>query len=167
VAAVGAAVEWPLDAGRFLSTAQATFSTPYDVTSGLATISHPLTSTGQGAAARLFAAFGERDRRETGRAGIYEIRVADKDGTPRTRQFVRNTLLEESNLAFLDGRAIADQLKGVDYVYHDVAELHVAANRIAGAELSPYLLVALLVLLAIEQALAYLAGYHARREAAV
>jgi hypothetical protein len=166
-AAVGAAVQWPLDPGRFLYTAQATCATPYEVTSGLATITRPLASTGQGAAARLLAAFGERDRRETGRAGIYEIRVADKDGAARTKQFVRNTSIEESNLAFLDGRAIADELKGVDYVYHDVAELHVAANRIAGAELSPYLLVALVALLAIEQALAYLAGYHARREAAI
>lgn len=160
----GTAIDVKLDAARFRPDTPVALHTPYDATSAWAKLEHKAEAATGGA---LVAQFAHRDRRESGMAGVYEATFADKDGGPQVRRVVRNVAASESNLAALDARSIAEQLKGIDHVYHGYAELQDQTQRVAGMDASPYLFGLLLALLAAEQALGYFASYHpSRAEAA-
>lgn len=163
-AAAGTPIDVRLDANRHLAETVVSLRTPYDATSPLAKLERRAEPDDAGA---LVARFGARDRRETGRIGVYESRWADKDGTPSVRRDVRNAPREESDLAALDARSIAEQLKGIEHVYHGYAELEDQTARVAGIDASPYVFWLLVALLAGEQLLGYFASYHpSRAEAA-
>jgi hypothetical protein len=156
----GTAIDVKLDAARFRADTPVALRTPYDATSTWAKLEHKAEAATGGA---LVAQFGARDRREAGMAGIYEATFADKDGGPQVRRMVRNVAASESDLAALDAREIAEQLKGIDHVYHGYAELQDQTQRVAGMDASPYLFGLLIALLAAEQALGYFASYHPSR----
>jgi hypothetical protein len=163
-AATGTPIDVRLNASRHLAGATISLRTPYDVTSPFAKLERRAEPDAVG---MLVARFGVRDRRETGRIGIYEATSIDKDGTPSVRRDVRNAESEEGSLAALDARAIADELKGIDHVYHGYAELEDQTTRVAGMDASPYLFWLLVALLAGEQLLGYWSSYHpSRAEAA-
>jgi hypothetical protein len=159
-AATGTPIDVQLNANRHPAGATVSLRTPYDVTSPFAKFERRAEPD---AAGPLVAHFGNRDRRETGRIGIYEATCVDKDGMPSVRRDVRNTASEESNLAALDARALADELKGIDHVYHGYAEIEDQTTRVAGMDASPYLFWLLIALLAGEQLLGYWSSYHPSR----
>ncbi len=155
--ATGEALEVRLDANRYLADAVVTLRTPYDATSPWSKVERPAEPADGGTIAATFAA---RDRRETGRVGVYEARFADKNGTPQVRREARNAAQREGDLAALDARGVAEQFKGIEFVYHGYAELEDQTKRVAGVDASPYLFWLLIALLAGEQLLGYLASYH-------
>ncbi|MEX2187759.1 MAG: BatA and WFA domain-containing protein [Pirellulales bacterium] len=160
--ATGELLELPLDANRYAADTLVTLRTPYDATSPWSKIERKAEPADGGALAARFAA---RDRRETGRIGIYEASYADKSGSSQVRREARNAAASEGDLTALDARDVAEQLGGVDFVYHGYAELENQTNRVAGVDSSPYLFWLLFALLAGEQLLAYLASYHPSRDA--
>jgi hypothetical protein len=100
-------------------------------------------------------------RRLTDAPGAYRFQWIDKKGQVRFKPVVRNVAPQESDLKSLDGRALAEQLKGLDYVFHGFAELESQAKQaVAGFNVSSVLLYVLLGLLALEQILAYSLSYH-------
>jgi hypothetical protein len=159
-AATGTPIDVRLSANRHLAGATVSLRTPYDATSVFAKVERRAEPDTGG---NLVAHFGNRDRREVGRIGVYEATAIDKEGTPLVHRLVRSPASDESNLTALDAQSIAEELKGIDHVYHGYAELEDQTTRIAGMDASPYLFWLLVALLAGEQLLGYWSSYHPGR----
>ena len=104
---------------------------------------------------------------ETLRSGLYLARVQRLDGQPETRQYAFNVAAEEGDLRLVTARQLASQLEGVAYRFHRVDDPRLLDREIAGFDLSHALLVLMLLMLLVEQVVAYTASYHAPAQGGV
>jgi hypothetical protein len=93
-------------------------------------------------------------------SGVYEVRLARKDGGDEVRRYPFNVEAAEGDLAALGGEDLASRLGGIDYEYTEAGIFEYAAAELSGSNLSDPLLLALVVLLVLEQLLATAASYH-------
>jgi len=105
---------------------------------------------------------------QTPTSGIYEAHLAKIGAIPEVRRYAYNVDAAEGDLRRLAGPELAARLEGVRYSYEQAATLQYEGRELAGVDLSETLLYALVVLLILEQVLAWSAGYHppARRSTA-
>ena len=71
-----------------------------------------------------------------------------------------NAPIGEGDLAITPGPDLTRQLAGVDYQLHDAADMALDSQQLAGFQMGDALLAALVVMLLVEQLLAYIASYH-------
>ncbi len=76
--------------------------------------------------------------------------------------FAVNVPAGEGDLALTPNADITRQLAGIDYQMHDATDMALNAQQLAGFQMGDALLVALIVMLLVEQLFAYLASYHVR-----
>lgn len=93
-------------------------------------------------------------------SGIYEAQLQPTTGAAEHRMFAVNVPIGEGDLAITNNNDITRQLAGVDYQMHDAKDMALSAQQLAGFQMGDALLVALIVMLLVEQLLAYLASYH-------
>jgi hypothetical protein len=104
---------------------------------------------------KLSATFADTDW-----AGLYEAQLRRADGSPESRRFALNVDPDEGDLRTMTGPQLATRLEGLRYQYEQAADFHYSGRELAGIDLSPALLYALVVLLLLEQLLAWSASYH-------
>jgi hypothetical protein len=97
---------------------------------------------------------------DTDWAGLYEAQLHRNDGKSEMRRFVLNVDPDEGDLRTMTGPQLAARLEGIRYQYEQAAEFHYSGRELAGIDLSPALLGALVVLLLLEQLLAWSTSYH-------
>jgi hypothetical protein len=146
---VGTPLVVPLDVPRYLP--QVRFVMPRDL--GGATLSVDATATDDGHAATLS---------ETDTSGIYQAQLTATDGSQTVEHFAVNVAPDEGNLKKLDSTQLAGRLEGVRYEYHEAGDINYNPQQLAGLNLGLSLLYALIVILLIEQVLAYACSYHPR-----
>ena len=93
-------------------------------------------------------------------SGVYEVQLQPLAGGVERRVLAVNVPAEEGDLALAERPDLARQLAGVDYQLHDVSDMALGAQQLAGFQMSDALLAALVAMLIVEQLLAYLASYH-------
>ena len=105
---------------------------------------------------------GGLDARLTGVAvpGVYAARWRRLDGVERERLFAVNVAPEEGRLERVGRSRLGAALAGVAYRYEPASALQPDAGGLAGLPLARPLLYALFAVLALEQLVAYAAGYH-------
>ncbi len=93
-------------------------------------------------------------------SGVYEVQLQPATGPVEHRMFAVNVPTGEGDLAITPNPDITRQLAGVDYQMHDAKDMALNAQQLAGFQMGDALLVALIVMLLLEQLLAYMASYH-------
>jgi len=101
---------------------------------------------------------------ETPTPGTYTARLTRDDGTTEQRLFAYNVDATEGNLEQISRTELDVLLKGVDFEFHHADRFQVAQRDLGGFSLSTGILYLLVVLLILEQLLAYSAGYHPPRQ---
>jgi hypothetical protein len=94
------------------------------------------------------------------RSGIYQAELMRKDGAKQVRRLAVNVDADEGDLTPMPGPELASRLKGVGYHYHGAGAFQLAEQARAGRNLADPLLYLLVLLLVVEQVLAWSAGYH-------
>jgi hypothetical protein len=97
---------------------------------------------------------------DTDRAGFYEAHLTKTDGSGEVRRYAVNVQPTEGDLELVAGPQLADRLEGVRYEYAEAASFQPTSHELAGTNLSQSLLYSLIVLLLLEQLLAWSASYH-------
>lgn len=98
---------------------------------------------------------------DTDKAGVYQVRLTKAaSGDPELRRFVYNVDPAEGDLTTVSRQELAQRLEGVKYQYEQASVFHYAVAAMAGYNLGEKLLYILVVLLMIEQVLAYACSYH-------
>jgi hypothetical protein len=100
---------------------------------------------------------------ETDLSGLYESQLTRTDGTAETRRYALNVDPAEGDLSALDAEQLAVRLEGVRYKYEQAAAFQSTVGEATGYNLSEALLYGLVLLLVIEQLVAWSAGYHPPR----
>ncbi len=95
-----------------------------------------------------------------GTSGVYDVELQPTNGPVEHRVFAVNVPNGEGDLALTPNRAIDKQLAGIDYQTHDANDMLLSSHQMAGFQMTDALLVALIVMLLVEQLLAYMASYH-------
>jgi hypothetical protein len=93
-------------------------------------------------------------------AGVYDAQLALPDNRSESRKFAYNVVPEEGNLKMIDGAGLETRMQGVPYQFHRAADAFFDAQDFDRANLSRFVLYALIALLVGEQLLAYSASYH-------
>jgi hypothetical protein len=145
---VGSPLELRLDPAVFQP--QVRFVTPHSGNEGTVTVDASL-----GVDGALTAALAN-----TYVSGFYEAQLTRTDGASETRRYAMNVDPAEGDLAALDGRQLATRLEGLKCKFEQAAAFQAAVGELAGYNLTESLLYALVVLLLIEQVLAWSASYH-------
>ncbi len=99
---------------------------------------------------------------ETDASGIYEARLTKIGGAELVERFAVNVVPDEGDLKKLNASALAGQLDGVRYEYHEAQDINYNPHQLAGFNLGESLLYLLVCILLAEQALAYACSYHPR-----
>jgi hypothetical protein len=94
-------------------------------------------------------------------SGVYTAQLQPRDGNPESRQFAVNASNGEGDLAIAHRDELARQLAGVDFVLHDAADMTLDSPTLAGIQMGDALLGTIIVMLLVEQLLAYVASFHA------
>lgn len=97
---------------------------------------------------------------ETRSSGFYEAQLAKTDGTLETRRYALNVDPAEGNLKHVDGPQLASRLPGLRYEFHDAEDFSLDARQLAGFNLGESMLYLLVMVLLLEQVLAYFTSYH-------
>ncbi|MGD0517118.1 MAG: BatA domain-containing protein [Thermoguttaceae bacterium] len=145
---VGEPLELSLDPAKYQ--AQVRFVAPLEGASPTAS-----SDAAPNAEGKLFVALNETDA-----AGVYEARLTRTDNSVEIRRYAFNVDPAEGNLAALDKSQLAERLKGLKYEYEQASMFQSAADKTAGYDLSEVILYALVLLLLIEQILAWSVSYH-------
>jgi len=145
---VGAPLEVKLDPGQYEP--QVRFATPKEDTSPTATVEAAPTPDGQ-----LVASLANTDI-----SGIYQARLARKDGKEEIRTWAVNVDTEEGDLRTLTYPELAARLEGVKHEFQLASAYQYSSEQEAGYNLATALLCLLVLLLVGEQILAYSASYH-------
>jgi hypothetical protein len=93
-------------------------------------------------------------------SGIYEVQLQPTNGPVERRDFAVNPPTGEGDLALTTAPDLTRQLAGIDYQMHDASDMSLDSQQLAGFQMSDALLGGLIVLLLVEQMLAYFASYH-------
>jgi len=97
---------------------------------------------------------------ETGASGMYELQLATVDNNTESRHFAFNVEPDEGDLTVTTRDHLADRLQKVKYNYRQAGDFQVTPRELAGANLSDWILYALIAILVGEQMLAYVVSYH-------
>jgi hypothetical protein len=95
-------------------------------------------------------------------SGIYDVQLQPKEGPPERRVFAFNVPVGEGDLHVVSREDLTRQLAGVDFQLHDADDMTFNQQQLAGLQLGDALLASLIVLLIVEQVLAYVASFHVR-----
>ncbi len=95
-------------------------------------------------------------------SGAYEVQLQPIQGDPERRDFAFNVPVGEGDLAIVHREDLAHQLAGIEYQLHEASDMAVDGQQLAGFQMSDALLAALIVILLVEQILAYAASYHVK-----
>ena len=93
-------------------------------------------------------------------SGVYEAQLQPATGPVEHRVFAVNVPAGEGDLAITPNPDITRQLAGIEYQMHDAKDMALNSQQLAGFQMGDALLVALIVMLVLEQLLAYMASYH-------
>jgi hypothetical protein len=148
---VGAPLELTLDPADYQP--QVRFITPQDTAGGVVDVNAALNTGGKLAALLT----------ETDLSGLYEAQLTRTDGTAETRRYALNVDPAEGDLSALDAEQLAARLEGVRYQYGQAAAFQSTVGEATGYNLSEALLYGLVLLLVVEQLVAWSAGYHPPR----
>jgi hypothetical protein len=146
---VGAPLEVSLDPAKYLP--QVRFVTPQEAAAPSATIDAALDKNTK----KLHAVLAE-----TGASGYYEALLTRANNVAETRRYAYNVDPAEGNLAALDQPQLAERLSGLNYLFDRADAFQTAQNENAGYNLREAILYSLIILLILEQLLAYSASYH-------
>ena len=91
---------------------------------------------------------------------MYEVKLTRADKSEESRVFAYNVAPDEGNLRLVTGEQLVGKLKGVQYLYQQATDFQGGTSNKAGANLSEWILYGLIILLILEQILAYFLGYH-------
>jgi hypothetical protein len=91
---------------------------------------------------------------------VYEVQLQPTNGPIERREFAVNIANGEGDLAITPSPDITRQLAGVEYEMHDAKDMALNSQQLAGFQMGDALLGTLIVLLVVEQLLAYMASYH-------
>jgi hypothetical protein len=95
------------------------------------------------------------------KSGVYHVQLQSVEGNVQRRDFAFNVVAEgEGDLALMRREELSIHFADLDVQLHDVSDMTVNEDRLAGIQLSESMLAALIALLIAEQALAYSASYH-------
>lgn len=97
---------------------------------------------------------------ETDRPGVYRWELSKHDGSAETRLAARNVTADEGDTRIAQSSELAAALEGLEFDERPARGLQYAVGGLGGANLSRWLLGALVALLAVEQLLAWSASYH-------
>jgi hypothetical protein len=97
---------------------------------------------------------------ETGKAGIYSLHLAARDGRPEVRSFTYNVNPDEGNLALVGAEKLQARVTAPKTAIVKTGGLSAGAGDATRSSVSEFLLYALIFLLIGEQVLAYSASYH-------
>ncbi len=97
---------------------------------------------------------------ETQSSGFYEAQLTKTDGSNEIRRFAVNVDPAEGNLKHLDGPQLAARLAGVRVKLHNAGDFAFDTGQLAGFNLGESLLYASIIVLLVEQLLAYFTSYH-------
>jgi hypothetical protein len=150
---VGTPLELKLDAGKYRP--QVRFTLPSDGATASRKDGGVLTIDAEQAKNSLLAAFNE-----THASGFYDAQLTKVDGSTETRRFAINVDPAEGNLRHIDGPQLAVRLSGINYEFHNAGDFAFNARQLAGFNLGASLLYALVIILLLEQVLAYFTSYH-------
>jgi Aerotolerance regulator N-terminal len=104
---------------------------------------------------------------DTGVAGVYEAQWAQHNaGELVTTQFALNVDPREGDLHRLDATQLAERLRGIKYLYQQAQDVIYDGERLAGPNLGRFFMWLLVIVLLVEQVLAYSASYHPIRRGA-
>jgi hypothetical protein len=145
---VGAPLELTLDPAVYQPQVQ--FTVPEAGAAATTAISAALNAEGA-----LVASFSDTDQ-----SGFYEARLARIDGAAETRGYALNVDAAEGDLTTVDAEQLAARLEGVKYRYEQAAALQSTVSDLTGNNLAEAMLYGLVVLLLVEQILAWSASYH-------
>jgi Aerotolerance regulator N-terminal len=95
-------------------------------------------------------------------SGVYEVQLQPHEGAPDRRAFAVNVPVGEGDLKTVEREDLARQLAGVTYQFHDASDMAIDQQHLAGLQLGDALLGTLIVVLLLEQILAYVASFHVR-----
>jgi hypothetical protein len=95
-------------------------------------------------------------------SGVYEVQLQPKEGSPERRAFAVNVPVGEGDLQTIEREELTRQLAGVTYQFHDASDMAIDQHQLAGFHLGDALLGTLIVVLLVEQILAYVASFHVR-----
>jgi hypothetical protein len=105
---------------------------------------------------------------DTQAAGVYEAQWTLRSGGEIVpRQFALNVDPREGNLDRLDSAGLASRLQGIKYLYQQAQDVAYDGERLAGPNLGRFFMWLLIIVLLVEQILAYSASYHPARRGAV
>ena len=158
---VGAPIELQLDADKFRK--DVTFVTPDEGESGRILIERsaiketddsPLLSTAVGRNPE------GGSNGETGRGGIHEAWTYTVEGQPDVQRYAVNVQTVESNLELTEIKNLLDKLDEIKPTYLHWDEINPDPVQQAGFNWSKWVLLVLIVLLIVEQVLAYVCSYH-------
>jgi hypothetical protein len=94
-------------------------------------------------------------------SGIYEVQLQPMEGSPERRAFAFNLPEGEGDLHIVAKDELAREFAGPQFQLHDAADMTINEQQLAGLQLSDALLAAIVVILIVEQLLAYIASFHA------
>jgi hypothetical protein len=95
-------------------------------------------------------------------SGVYDVQLQPREGAPEQRVFAVNVPIGEGDLQTVEREDLGRQLAGVAYQFHDAADMAIDQQQLAGLQLGDALLGTLIVVLLLEQILAYVASFHVR-----
>jgi hypothetical protein len=95
-------------------------------------------------------------------SGVYEVQLQPHEGAPERRAFAVNVPAGEGDLQTVEREDLTRQLAGVAYQFHDASDMAIDQQQLAGLQLGDALLGTLIVVLLLEQILAYVASFHVR-----
>lgn len=94
-------------------------------------------------------------------SGVYEVQLQPLEGSPERRVFAFNVPGGEGDLHIVAKDELAREFAGAQFQLHDAADMTINEQQLAGLQLSDALLAAIVVILIVEQLLAYVASFHA------
>ena len=165
---VGSTLDIPLEASRFLP--EMCFTTPGEGAAPRIKIDR-VAAPRDDAGAMLSASLGLRRAAdhltgETDRPGVYEAWATLAKGDLEVRRWAFNVAPEEGDLSTVSSADLIARLDPVKVAYHQADQYQQEESSAAGYNLSHFLMLGLLGLLASEQLLAYSASYHTKPGAA-
>jgi hypothetical protein len=145
---VGSPLELRLDPTVYQP--QVRFTTPETGTRATTALSAAVTADGSLAAVLP----------DTELSGFYEARLTRTNGATETRRYALNVDPVEGDLSTLGSEQLAARLEGVKYQYAQAAAFQSTVGELAGYNLGEAILYGLVLLLVVEQILAWSASYH-------
>ena len=97
---------------------------------------------------------------DTDASGFYDVQLTRLNGSAKTRGYAVNVNVVEGDLTALNGQQLASRLQGVKYRYDQAASFESILSETTSSNLGELILYGLLLLLVVEQILAWSASYH-------